>query len=205
MTDDNGLWRGPSLAGVGIAIAMGLCLGGLLWWLDLAQTRTPAETAVSATDSGGVSGPAQVAPGEWRIGDANVDRPPKMQIASLTATDGDLVLGVRCTDDIVDQVIIGFGNEPPGIWVHDTLYLSVDGGPIHSNWSQSRTGDFIEPWRGYNDELESLDGPRLLGRLARSTRLAVEAGRFPEQLAFSATFDGSGLAATLEQMGCRIP
>ena len=129
-----------------------------------------------------------------------------MQIASLTATDGDLVVGVFCTNDIVDRVVIGLANEPPSIWVHGHLYLSVDGGPIHSNWSQSHFGDFLEPWRGFDDELELLDGPRFLERLAGSTRLVVEARRQPDWGPITAaTFDGSGLAATLTQMACQIP
>ena len=170
------------------------------------EVSSPAMTEIAAEATGG-SGQAQAGPGEWRIDDALVDTSPKMQIASLTATDGDLVLGVFCTDDIVDQVAIGFGNDPPSIWVHDYLYLSVDGGAIHSNWSQIRTGDsgLPEPWRGYDHELESLDGPQLLERLARSTRLVIEARRLPDHPIISATFDGSGLAATLARMACRIP
>ena len=60
-------------------------------------------TEIAAEATGG-SGQAQAGPGEWRIDDALVDTSPKMQIASLTATNGDLVLGVSATDDIVDQV-----------------------------------------------------------------------------------------------------
>ena len=173
---------------------------------DPVPPREPVETTAEVT---GVSGP-DGGLGEWRIGDASrgnassVDR-SKMQLASLTATDGDLVVGVWCTDDIVDQVVIGFANEAPSIWVHGGLYLSVDGGEVHSNWSQKRTGDLIEPWRGFSEELDFLDGPRFLERLARSTQLVILAWRVQGAPILSVTFDGSGLEATLAQMGCRLP
>ena len=162
--------------------------------------------------------PAQVEPGEWVITAAMVDPSApgleKLQIATLAATDmaigidaqGDwLWLGVYCINDIVDQVAIGYRNENT-TWVYGHLYLSIDGGLARSNWSQSRGGDGYA-WRGHEDELQLLDGPQLLSRLAGSTRLVVEARAFLDTpiTAASATFDGSRLQATLKQMGCRIP
>lgn len=167
-------------------------------------------------------GPAE--PGEWRIFAAFISTDPwrpdrRVQFAHLRpiefsggsvlgdgSPEGDLFIGVRCANGIVEQVAVGFQNTPPeGVWVHGALYLRVGGGPLRSNWSQSRApGDMVR-WRGWDDELELLDGTRLLERLATSARLTIEAGPFPDQFSMSAVFDGSETRAALDRMNCRAP
>ena len=188
MTDNSRLDSHLRLAGFAVA-GMALLLIVLLWWRQAPDTSSRLE----------------MAPGEWRVQFVDDGLLPKIVLASLPATDGDLVVAVRCADDIVAQVVVGFANEPPSIWVHGGLYLSVDGGPVRSNWSRSRDGYSHEPWRGFRDELQLLDGPMFLEQLAASAQLVVEASQVSDHpFTIAATFDGSGLPATLAQMGCSV-